>query len=157
MKLTTKLAVALVVLFTAGVVNAQQETSPPEEKRVALGEATVAHDGDGTAALQATLRTTSLNGGPDDPVTNVRIVVRNTSANSYAFVSGVVTFYDSAGIRCGEGIFKSAAVAPNESFDTDTPGLRIRCQATTWRMVALNLIPLLPPNPPPSVPAIQKP
>jgi hypothetical protein len=157
MKLTTKLAIALVVLITAGVVNAQQETSPPEEKRVALGEAAVAHDGDGTAALQATLRTTSINGGPDDPVTNVRIVVRNTSAISYAFVSGVVTFYDSPGIRCGEGIFKAAAVAPGESFDTDAPGLRIRCQAATWRIVALNLIPLLPPSPPPAVPAIQKP
>ena len=92
MKLTTRLAVALVVLFTAAVVNAQQETSPPEEKRVALTDVTVAHDGDGTAVLQGNLRTTSLNGGPDDPVTNVRIVVRNTGAISYAFVSASSLF-----------------------------------------------------------------
>lgn len=148
MRLTTKLGAALILLFTTCFVSAQQETTTLDEKRVALTEAAVAHDGDGTAALQANLRTTSLNGAQDDPVTNVRIVVKNTSAKSYAFVSGVVTFYDAAGIRCGEGIFKADALAADESFDTDTPGLRIRCQVSTWRIVAINLLPRLPPNPP---------
>jgi hypothetical protein len=148
MKLTT----ALVVLFIACLfvpVRAQQETRVPEEKRVALGEKAMAHDNSGAAVLEATLRTTELNGAPDDPVTNVRIVVRNTSATSYAFVSGVVTFYDAAGIRCGEGIFKADALAADESFETDTPGLRIRCQVSTWRIVATHLLPRIPPIPPP--------
>jgi hypothetical protein len=153
MKLTIRLATALVVLFTACLfvsVSAQQETRVPEEKRVALGERAVAHDNNGVAVLEATLRTTELNGGPDDPVTNVRIVVRNTSATSYAFVSGVVTFYDAAGIRCGEGIFKADVLAADESFETDTPGLRIRCQVSTWRIVATHLLPRMPPTPPPA-------
>ena len=156
MKLTTPLGAALIILFTACFVSAQQATSVPDEKRVPLGEAAMAHDATGTTALQATLRTTSLNGAPDDPVTNVRIVVRNTSAIFYAFVSGVVTFYDSSGIRCGEGIFKADALAADESFETDTPGLRIRCQASTWRIVAMNLVPRTPPNPSIPVP-MQKP
>jgi len=159
MKLTTRLGAALIILITTCFAGAQQATSVPDEKRVPLGEAAVAHDGAGMTALQANLRTTSLNGGPDDPVTNVRIVVRNTSATFYAFVSGVVTFYDAAGIRCGEGIFKADALAADESFETDTPGLRIRCQAATWRIVAMNLVPRLPPNPPipPIAVPVQKP
>lgn len=157
MKLTTRLGVALVVLFTAWSVTAQQQqTTPVEDRRVPLTEAAVAHDGNGVPALQATLKTTSLNGASEDPITNVHIVVRNTSATSYAFVSGVITFYDAAGIRCGEGIFKADALAADESFETDTPGLRIRCQAATWRLVAMNLVPRLSPNPPVTVPA-QKP
>jgi hypothetical protein len=148
MKLTTKLATALVVLVMAWSTNAQQTTNDGNEKRVALNEVAVAHDGDGVAALQGTLRTTALAGSPDSPVTNVRMIIKNTSGISYAFVSGVVTFYDSAGIRCGEGIFKADAVAMDESFESDTPGVRIRCEATTWRIVATNLLPRVPPTPP---------
>jgi len=148
MRLTTKLTTALVVLFTCMSVSAQETTSDGNEKRVALNEVAVAHDNDGVAALQGTLRTTALNGSPDAPVTNVRLIVKNTSGISYAFVSGVVTFYDSAGIRCGEGIFKADAVAVDESFESDSPGVRIRCEATTWRIVATNLLPRTPPNPP---------
>jgi hypothetical protein len=148
MKLTAKLATALVVLLTALSVSAQETTNSANEKRVALNEMAVAHDEDGVPALQGTLRTTALNGAPDSPVTNVRLIVRNTSGISYAFVSGVVTFYDSAGIRCGEGIFKADVVAADESFETDTPGVRIRCEATTWRIVATHLLPRMPPSPP---------
>ncbi len=147
MKLTTKLATALVVLVMAWSTNAQQTTNDGNEKRVALNEVAVAHDGDGVAALQGTLRTTALAGSPDSPVTNVRMIIKNTSGITYAFVSGVVTFYDSAGIRCGEGIFKADAVAMDESFESDTPGVRIRCEATTWRIVATNLLPRVPPTP----------
>jgi hypothetical protein len=114
-----------------------------------LNELAVAHDNNGVAALQGTLRTTSLNGSQESPVTNVRLIVKNTSGISYAFVSGVVTFYDSAGIRCGEGIFKADALAADESFDTDSPGVRIRCEVTTWRIVATHLLPRTPPTPPP--------
>jgi len=34
------------------------------------------------------LRTTTLNGTADSPVTNIRMVVKNSGAISYAFVSG---------------------------------------------------------------------
>jgi len=149
MKLTIRLTTALVVLLIAcWSVSAQEATANGNEKRVGLTEAAVAHDDDGVAALQGTLRTTALNGSPDSPVTNVRLIVKNTSGISYAFVSGVVTFYDSAGIRCGEGIFKADALAIDESFETDSPGVRIRCEATTWRIVATHLLPRAPSTPP---------
>jgi len=142
-----KLAAFMVVLCSALLVNAQGTTpTEPAEKRVSLGEAAVAFDGTGAAALEATLRTTALNGSPDAPVTNVRLVVKNVSAIPYAFVSGVATFYDAAGVRCGEGVFKADAITPNESFETDTPGLRIRCEAASWRIVATNLLPRVAPN-----------
>ena len=141
-----KLAAFLVVLCSACIANAQGPTADTGEKRVPLNEAAVATDGAGAAALEATLRTTALNGSPEAPVTNVRVVVKNTSSIPYAFVSGFVTFYDAAGIRCGEGIFKADALAVNESFETDTPGLRIRCEATSWRIVATNLLPSIPPT-----------
>lgn len=141
-----KLAAFLVVLCSACIANAQGPTADTGEKRVPLNEAAVATDGAGGAALEATLRTTVLNGSPEAPVTNVRVVVKNTSSIPYVFVSGFVTFYDAAGIRCGEGIFKADALAVNESFETDTPGLRIRCEATSWRIVATNLLPSFPPN-----------
>lgn len=145
MKLSTKLATALVVLLTAWSINAQQTTNNGDEKRVPLNEVAVGHDTDGVSALQGTLRTTTLNGSPDSPVTNVRMIVKNTSGISYLFVSGVITFYDAGGIRCGEAIFKADVLAVDESFETDTPGLRIRCEATTWRLVATHLVPRNPP------------
>lgn len=151
MKLTIRLATALFVSLTAWSANAQQATSSVDEKRVALTEKAIAHDSDGVSALEATLRTIDLNGAYEDPVTNVRLIIRNASNTSYSFVSGVVTFYDAAGIRCGEGIFKADALAADEAFETDTPGLRIRCQVATWRIVATSLVLRLPPNPPRSV------
>lgn len=150
MKLTMKFSgkLAIAILCSAWSINAQTATNSANERRVPLNEAAVAHDTNGAAALEGTLRTKELNGTPESPVMNVRLVVRNTSGISYAFVSGVVTFYDSAGVRCGEGIFKADAVAADESFETDTPGARIRCQAATWRIVATHLLPRMPPNPP---------
>jgi hypothetical protein len=153
MKLTTKLGAAVVLLLITAWSVSAQETTPanrPDEKRVSLNEAAIAHDDDGVAALEGTLRTSVLNGAPDSPVTNVRLIVKNTSGISYAFVSGVVTFYDAAGIRCGEGIFKADALAVDESFETDTPGVRIRCQTSTWRIVATHLLPRTPATPPPA-------
>jgi hypothetical protein len=135
-------------------VMAQQNTSVSNEKRVPLGEAAVALDANDAAALEATLTTRTLNGAPDTPVTNIRMVVRNASQVSFAFVSGIVTFYDGAGVRCGEGIFKADALAVNESFETDTPGIRIRCNPVSWRIVATNLLPRVVPSslPTPPVP-----
>src|SRR6185369_5347384 len=141
------LAAFCVVLCSVLIANAQQ-TPPADsgEKHVPLSEAAVAMDGTGAAALEATLRTTSLAGSPEAPVTNVRVVVKNVSAIPYAFVSGLVTFYDAAGVRCGEGVFKADAISTNESFETDTPGLRIRCEPASWRLVAINLLPRIAPN-----------
>ena len=144
-------ATALIVLSSAFYVSAQETTPPVDnliEKRMPLTEAAVAFDGNGAPALEATLRTTALTGAPEAPVTNIRMIVRNKSAISYAFVSGTVTFYDAAGVRCGEGLFKADVLGADESFETDTPGLRIRCEATTWRIVATNLLPRLLPNQP---------
>jgi hypothetical protein len=142
-----KLAAFLVVLCSVLIGNAQQTTPIDSgEKHVQLNEAAVAVDGTGAAALEATLRTTTLNGSPDAPITNVRVVVKNVSAIPYAFVSGLLTFYDSAGVRCGEGVFKADALSTNEAFETDTPGLRIRCEPASWRVVATNLLPRIVPT-----------
>ncbi len=143
------IAAGLVLLCSVLCVSAQEtQVSSLNEKRVALTEPAVALDASGTPALEATLRTTALNGAPDTPVTNIRMVVRNRSALPYAFVSGTVTFYDAAGVRCGEGVFKADALAVDESFETDTPGVRIRCQVATWRLVASQLLPRTAPNAP---------
>jgi hypothetical protein len=120
---------------------AAQERGALNERRVPLSETAVALDGSGASALEATLKTTALNGAEDSPVTNVRFVVRNSGGVPYAFVAGLVTFYDGAGVRCGEGLFKANALAVDESFETDAPGIRIRCSPATWRIVANNLLP----------------
>jgi len=142
------IAASILVLLSAVYLNAQQESGTLIEKRVPLTEAAVAFDASGAPALEATLRTTALNGAPETPVTNVRIVVKNRSTIAYAFVSGSVAFYDSAGVRCGEGVFKADALATDESFETDTPGLRIRCEAVSWRVIATHLLPRMAPNQP---------
>lgn len=148
MKIT---AACLCVLFSALVASAQDQ--PPvsgslNEQRVPLTQAAIALDASGAPALEATLRTTALNGAPETPVSNIRMVVKNRSTLSYAFISGSVTFYDAAGVRCGEGLFKADTLAVDESFETDSPGLRIRCEAATWRVVATSLLPRIPPNAP---------
>ena len=146
-----KMIAASIIMLCSVLCASAQEIAPANtltEKRVPLAEAAVALDASGAPALEATLRTTALNGAPDTPVTNVRMIVRNRSTFAYAFVSGSVTFYDAAGVRCGEGVFKADALAVDESFETDSPGLRIRCEATTWRVVATNLVPRVPPNAP---------
>ena len=130
-----------VVLLVSCVCVMAQESGASVEKRVALTERAVAFDGSGAPALEATLKTTALNGAEDSPVTNTRLVVRNAGSVSYSFVSGLVTFYDGAGVRCGEGLFKADALSVDEAFETDTPGIRIRCSPATWRIVATNLLP----------------
>ena len=145
------IAASLMMVFSALFVSAQQETpvvGSLNEQRVPLNQAAVAMDASGAPALEATLRTTALNGAPETPVTNIRMIVKNRSTFPYAFVSGAVTFYDVAGVRCGEGVFKADAIAVDESFETDSPGLRIRCEPATWRIIATNLLPRRPPNAP---------
>src|SRR5882724_2374690 len=138
---------ALLLAIPSFAVMAQQPNESAE-RRVALTDTAVALDAAGASALEGSLRTTALNGTADSPVTNIRMVVKNSSTVSYAFVSGLVTFYDSAGVRCGEGLYKADALAVGEAFETDTPGIRIRCAPSTWRIVANNLLPRVAPNGP---------
>lgn len=133
-----KFALVLLLLIAPNLIAQEQA---PVEKRVSLTESAIALDANGTGVLEARLLTTSLTGAQDAPVTNTRLVIRNISATSFSFVSGVVTFYDNAGVRCGEDVFKAEVLAAGESFETDTPGVRIRCSASSWRLVATSLVP----------------
>lgn len=133
----------VMVLMGSFCVMAQQTATG--ERRVPLTDAAVALDINGAPVLEATLRTTALNGAPDSPVTNIRLVVRNAGTTAYAYASGLVTFYDGSDVRCGEGLFKADALSVNEAFESDTPGIRIRCAPATWRIVATNLLPRVPP------------
>jgi hypothetical protein len=136
------------VLLVSCLCVVAQEPTAVAEKRVALSEKAVALDGSGAPALEATLKTTTLNGAEDSPVTNIRMVVRNAGSVSYAFVSGLVTFYDGSGVRCGEGLFKADALSVDEAFETDTPGIRISCAPTSWRIAASRLLPRVAPGQP---------
>jgi hypothetical protein len=132
--------------LSCAYVVGQQAAIVTGERQVPLTETAVALDGGGGSALEANLKTTALNGAIDSPVTNIRVIIKNSSNTPYAFVSGLVTFYDGSGVRCGEGIFKADALAVNEAFETDTPGIRIRCTPASWRIVATNLLPRVAPN-----------
>ena len=106
-----------------------------------------------------------LNGSDDSPATNVKIAVKNVTPNFYTYVSGWATFYDANAVRCGEGLFKLDALAPQESAEVDTPGLRLRCAPSTWRIVATNLMtrtadfvqPVAPPSPASVEAVVEKP
>ena len=140
-----KMIMLAALLTTTSLAVMAQQPNAPAERRVALTDTAVALDATGASALEGSLRTTALNGTPDSPVTNIRMVVKNSSAISYAFASGLVTFYDAGGVRCGEGLFKADALAVGEAFETDTPGIRIRCSPATWRIIATNLLPRVAP------------
>jgi hypothetical protein len=129
-------ALTSVLICLTTVVAFSQQPEP----RVALSEPATAADSHGTPAIEARLLTQVLNGADDSPVTNVKLVVRNLSGTFYTYISGWATFYDSAGVRCGEGLFKLDALAVDETAGTDTPGLRLRCSPATWRIVATNLL-----------------
>lgn len=146
MRIRTTVIAAAVLSLNVICVSAQQPVQNSAEQRVPLSEAAVALDANGRAALEGTLRTTALNGAPDMPVTNIRLVIKNVGSLPYSYISGLVTFYDSAGVRCGEGLLKADLLAVNEAVETDTPGIRIRCAPTTWRLVATNLLPRVLPG-----------
>lgn len=133
----TRFLIMLTLVAACAIAVAAQQ---PAEQRVALSEAAAGFDSHGAPAIEGRLLTTVLNGSDDSPVTNVRLVLKNTSSNSYTYVSGWATFYDAGAVRCGEGLFKVDALAPGESSETDTPGLRLKCTPTSWRIVANNLI-----------------
>src|SRR5438105_13096500 len=105
------------------------QTPKPSEQRVALTQPAVALDANGAPAIEASSRTTAINGAVDAPVINIRFVAKNVSPVFLNYVSGIVSFYDSSGVRCGEGVFKLDALAQNEAAETDAPGLRVTCAA----------------------------
>jgi hypothetical protein len=138
---------ALAACACLGAARAQepQPQQPPDERgvrepRVALADAATAYDIAGRVAVAARLRTTQLAGAQDAPVRNVSIVVENRGGVFYNYAAGWATFYDGAGVRCGEGLWKVEAFAPGESAEVDTPGLRLTCAPATWRVTALNLL-----------------
>jgi hypothetical protein len=112
----------------------------PSEPHVPLAQVAVAYDVAGHEALNGRLRTQALAGTPDAPVRNTRVVVENRSPVFYNYVSGWATFYGEDGVRCGEGLWKLEALAPDEQAEADTPGLRLTCTPTTWRIVATTLL-----------------
>ena len=138
MVLRTALCCVSMLCILDGVFAQQRGTS---EQRVALSEVATALGARGVSALEASLKTRLLNGTVDTPVVNTNIVVKNVSRWFYAYVSGVVSFYDSGGVRCGDGQFKADVLAPAESVEVDTPGIRVRCSPNSWRVIATNLVP----------------
>lgn len=110
------------------------------DPHVALTEQATAADVAGRIAIGGRLRTNTLTGTPDAPTRDVRFVVENRSQFLYNYVSGYATFYDAQNVRCGEGLWKLEALAPAESVEVDTPGLRLTCAPATWRLMALNLL-----------------
>ncbi len=136
------------LIFAATVcptANAQETTAATgdvrqSEARVPLAQVAVAFDVAGREALHGRLRTQSLSGTPEAPVRNTRLVLENRSQFFLTYVSGWATFYDSEGVRCGEGLWKLEAFAPNEQVEVDTPGLRLTCTPATWRVVATTML-----------------
>jgi len=132
-----RIVFSIALIICGGLLaQAQQAT----EQRASLSQTAVALDAKSAPALEARLLTQVLNGSDDSPVMNVKLSVKNTTPNFYTYVSGWVTFYDSSAARCGEGLFKVDALAPQESAEVDTPGLRLRCSPSNWRIVANNLM-----------------
>ena len=115
-------------------------TAASGEPRVGLTEAATAFDAAGRVALGGRLRTTALAGTQDAPTRNVLLAIENRSGFFYNYVSGSATFYDAAGVRCGEGMWKVGTLAVGETAEVDTPGLRLTCTPVAWRIVAINLL-----------------
>jgi hypothetical protein len=152
--LTAAAFAALLVLANVAAARAQsgagreagQQTAAttsdvrPSETHVPLAQSAVAYDVAGNEALGGTLRTQALAASTEAPVRNTRIVVENRSRVFYTYVAGWATFYGADNVRCGEGLWKLEAFAPGEQVEVDTPGLRLTCTPSTWRLVATTLL-----------------
>ena len=91
-----KLAAFLVLLGSAWIVNAQESTAEPAEKRVPLSEAAVAFDAGGAAALEATLFGTEPP-ATEDPLARAQLEF----AEQFAIDVGGVTDAQVAALREG--------------------------------------------------------
>jgi hypothetical protein len=132
-----RIALMLTVISSMAISAFAQQ---PNEERAAIASAATAMDAKAAPALEARLLTQVLNGSDDSPVTNIKLAVKNITPNFYTYVSGWATFYDANANRCGEGLFKIDALAPQETAEVDAPGLRLRCTPAQWRIVATNLM-----------------
>ena len=143
---------ALCVMWwaTCGVLAASaQQVSPSQTpaaernavgQRAALTEQAVAFDAQGRVVLQGRLLTTELRATLDAPLSNARLTIENPTASAYSYLSGWATFYDTQGVRCGEGLWALNALAPSETAEVDVPGLRLTCTPAAWRIAVLNLV-----------------
>ena len=129
-----------IIVATIAMLTSIGYAQQPTEQRSALTDTAVGLDVKGAPAIEGRLLTQVLNGSDESPVTNVKIAVKNVTPIFYTYISGWATFYDANATRCGEGLFKLDALAPQESAEADTPGLRLRCAPSTWRVVATNLV-----------------
>src|SRR5262245_51359403 len=132
-----RIGLLLSLITSCSIITLAQQAG---EQRAALNEPAIALDARSAPALEARLLTQVLNGAEDSPVTNIKLSVKNQTPNFYTYVSGWATFYDANSFRCGEGLFKIDALAPQETAQVDTPGLRLRCAPQSWRIVATNLM-----------------
>ena len=76
-----KIASLCALLFLSATSLCAQQPADAE-RRVALSEKAVALNGSDAPTLEATLKTTALNGSQDSPVTNISLVVRNASGDA---------------------------------------------------------------------------
>src|SRR5437868_6621557 len=106
---------SITIFITVFAAAAITITAQQPEQRAALNEAAIAVDARSAPALEARLLTQVLNGSDEAPVMNTKVAIKNVTPNFYTYVSGWATFYDANGGRCGEGLFKVDALAPQES------------------------------------------
>ena len=125
---------------SSGAAQSAPSVTDAADGRVPLSEAAVSRGTNGEALIAATLRAVPAMGTPDAPVANVRFVIENRSAAAYSLLSGRVTFYDAAGVRCGEGLFTANSLAASERAEVDAPGLRLICAPAAWRIVPVALV-----------------
>lgn len=114
--------------------------TPTDDGRVALTETALARGANGETLLAATLRATPAAGSREAPVADVRFVVENRGASAVSYLSGRVTFYDAAGVRCGEGLFTANSLTAGERAEVDAPGLRLTCAPVAWRIALVAFV-----------------
>lgn len=127
----------------ASQTTAQQATpaaTSTDDGRVGLTETALARGTNGETLLAATLRATPAAGSREAPVADVRFVVENRGASAISYLSGRVTFYDAAGVRCGEGLFTANSLMPGERAEVDAPGLRLTCAPVAWRIAPVAFV-----------------
>lgn len=133
---------------TQATASAQPQTAGQEptpsgalnDGRVALTEIALARGAAGEVLLAGTLRAAPSAGTPESPIQNVRFIVENRSPAQYSYLSGRVTFYDAAGVRCGEGLFTANSLVSGERAEVDGPGLRLTCAPVAWRIAPVALL-----------------
>lgn len=131
--------------FSLAIMGAFAQSAKPDDvsgAREPIAETASAYDSQGRLAISGRLKAVNLSGKPDAPVREARIEVQNRSNQTYNYISGLATFYDGDGVRCGTGLWKSEALSPGEPAIVDTPGLQLICSPVAWRLVLTNVVAL---------------